>query len=94
MANQEPDNVSARKHEYALSERAEGGINAYCCRCGMLARECAPSFCERCGKKVVSCLVRFCSNADRSLSAFLSRNTAFRQTKAFAFAPDICETRQ
>ena len=43
--------------------------------------------------ELVSCLVRFCSNADGSLSAFLSRNAAFRQTKAFAFAPDICETR-
>ena len=41
----------------------------------------------------MSCLVRFCSSADGSLSAFLSRNAAFRQTKAFAFAPDICETR-
>jgi hypothetical protein len=41
----------------------------------------------------VSSLVRFCSSADGSLSAFLSRNAAFRQTKAFAFAPDICETR-
>jgi hypothetical protein len=37
-----------------LSERAEGGINAYCRRCGTLARECAPSFCERCGKKIAA----------------------------------------
>jgi hypothetical protein len=44
-------------------------------------------------RMLVSRLVRFCSNADGSLSAFLSRNAAFRQTKAFAFAPDICETR-
>jgi hypothetical protein len=41
----------------------------------------------------VSCLVRFCNNADGSLSAFLARNVAFRQFKAFSFAPDICETR-
>jgi len=33
---------------------------------------------------LVSRLVRFCSNADGSLSAFLARNAAFRQFKAFA----------
>ncbi len=46
-----PDCGSSSMH---LSERAEGGINAYCARCGTLAKECAPSFCERCGKWVAA----------------------------------------
>ena len=41
---------------------------------------------------LVPCRVRFCSSANGSLSAFLARNAAFRQLKAFSFAPDICET--
>lgn len=54
-----------------LSERAEGAINAYCRRCGTLARECAPSFCERCGKKIAAeylTVMIYASNARSSLS--------------------------
>ncbi len=53
MANQNPITCShCGSRNMHLGERAEGGINAYCARCGMLAKECAPTFCGRCGKKV------------------------------------------